>query len=83
MINKTRNRIKRKTDNGISFAHYTLAENGRPQEELTDGVLIKRSFTNLSKLRTPAYYKQKALFVLTKNYIEARILHKINNTEET
>ena len=42
IIIKTRNQIKEKTDNRISFAHFKLAENGRPEEELTDDGLIKR-----------------------------------------
>ena len=67
IINKNRNRIKEKTDNRISFAHYAQGKNGIPQEKWTDDGLIKRSFTNWSKLRTPSYYKQTALLVIMKN----------------
>ena len=62
---KTNKRIKEKNDNKMSFAHYKLGKNGRPEEELNDDGLIKRAFKNWNKLRTPAYYKQTALFVIT------------------
>jgi hypothetical protein len=45
------------------------------EEELNDDGLIKRAFRNWNKLRTPAYYKQTALFVITKNYLEPGRIH--------
>ena len=32
-ITKTKRRIKEKNDNEISFAHFKLAKNGRPEED--------------------------------------------------
>ena len=81
-IRKITRRAKDKHDNRISFAHFKPTKDGRPQEELTDDGLIKRAFRNWSKLRTPPYYKQTALYVITKNYLEARRIHKINNKDE-
>ena len=41
--------------------------------------MIKRAYANWKKLRTPAYYRQTALFTMTNNYIEEKIIHKIND----
>ena len=51
----------------------------RPIEEDGDDKLIKRAFRNWSTLRTPSYHKQAALFTMTKNFMEERILKKLEN----
>ena len=79
-IEKLKNKIKEKAQNRITFMHYESTDNERPKEEERDNLLIKRAYANWKKLRAPAYYRQTSLFTMTNNYIEEKIIHKINNT---
>ena len=63
-MNKEAQQIQHK--NNKTNAEAT--KQGRPEEELTDDGLIKRSFKNWSKLPIT---NKTALFVLTTNYIES------------
>ena len=74
-----KNRIKESAQNRIVFMHYESTDNERPKEEERDDLLIKRAYANWKKIRTPAYYRQTSLFTMTNNYIEEKIIHKINN----
>ena len=40
---------------------------------------IKGAFYNWNKLKNPGVYKQTALYSITKNFMEPRILHKLND----
>jgi hypothetical protein len=78
-IRKNKRRLKEHTDNRIFFSYYRMSDHVRPIEEEGDDKLIKRAFQNWNTLRTPAFHKQTALFTMTKNFMEERILKKLEN----
>ena len=70
-----------KSTNTIHFSTKTMNPKGILKESEGDDRLIKRAFKACNALKTPPYYRQTALFTITKNFLTDKQRYIIENSK--